>query len=100
MSITEKITLPSRRFTEEDLEIEEKKSEKISYFVFPDYRNILVKHRIPISPDMADNELTQFMKNVDDPENFEKKVVTVVRLQNTNRVEPNKGKKMEYMIWY
>ncbi len=100
MSTIEKITQPSRRFTDEELEVEQKKSEKISYYVFPNHRKELVKHGIPVSPDMQDTELTRFMKSVADTENIEKKVATMVRLRHINKVEPNKGKKIEYLIWF
>ena len=100
MSTIEKITQPSRRFTDEELEVEEKKSEKISFYVFPNHRKELVKHGIPVSPDMQDTELTRFMKLVDAEENIEKKVATMVRLRHTNRIDPNKGKKVEYLVWY
>ena len=100
MSSIVKITQPSRRFTDEELEVEEKKSEKVSYYVFPNHRKELVKHGIPVSPDMQDTELTRFMKTVSDPENIDKKVATMVRLRHVNRVEPNKGKKVEYLIWF
>ena len=100
MSTVEKITQPTRRFTEDELDIEEEKKNKVVWYVFPEHRKLMRQHRIPVSQDMADMELDRFMSTVEDPENFEKRVVTVVRLRAVNTVEPFKGKRQEYMIWY
>ena len=90
-----------RPFTQSDFNYDKKKEDATPlYFVYPKYVQNLKEHKIPIAPDMADTELTNFLLKVADPKNFGKNIPTIVRLRHINKEEPNKGQKVEYMIWY
>lgn len=96
----ESIVQASRRFKQSDFEYEKAKSEAVQYYVYPNFIKEMKEHEIPVSMDMSDRGLTSFMQLVSDPENFDKKVPTMVRLKHANRIEPNKGIKTEYLLWY
>lgn len=89
-----------KRFSQADFEYEKPKKSEPIYFVYPQYVEELRKYKIPLSPDMADKELTSFLTRVADPKSFEKSIPTIVRLKHINRKGENSGKKVEYMIWY
>lgn len=90
-----------KRFTQADFDYSKEKETKNLpiYFVYPNYVQELREHKIPISPDIQDTELTNFLTRVDES-TVEKQIPTVMRLKNSNRKGKNKGKKLEYMIWY
>lgn len=90
-----------KRFTQADFDYSKEKETKNLpiYFVYPNYVEELKAHRIPLSPDIQDTELTNFLTRVDEA-SIEKTIPTVVRLRNVNKKGLNKGKKTEYMIWY
>lgn len=89
-----------RRFSQGDFEYEKKKSEIPIYFVYPDFAQALKEKKIPVTPDMQDKELTNFITTVADINNFKKRIPTIVRLKHINQEGPNAGTKSEFMIWY
>ena len=88
-----------KRFTQGDFNYEKAKSVEPVYFVYPNYIERLKEHKIPVSPDMQDKELTKFIQMAA-PEFTVKKIPTVVRLKHINQEGEGKGQKLEYMIWY
>lgn len=87
------------RFQQSDFDYEKKKSTEPIYFVYEGYVQALKEHKIPLSPDMEDKELTIFLTTVD-PATVEKKISTVVRRKHINKSGDNQGRKTEYMLWY
>ncbi len=97
MSI-EKTTL-AKKFTQGDFDYDKQKSVEPVYFVYPQYVEQLKQHKIPVTPDMQDKELTNFINRVGSEE-ITKKIPTVIRLRNINKEGEHKGQKTEFIIWY
>jgi len=99
MSIEKADDLP-KRFTQSDFDYEKKKSTTPVYFVYPQYIEQLREYKIPVSPDMQDKELTNFITRIQDQNLIEKTIPTIIRLKHINKKGENKGIKSEYLIWY
>lgn len=92
-----------KHFTQADFDYVDEKKQKSKepiYFIYPEYIEQLKKHKIPVTPDMQDKELTNFIRMVESQESIRKNIPTIVRLRHINRQGENKGKKVEYMFWF
>ena len=88
-----------RRFTQGDFDYEKQKSVEPIYFVYPQYVEQLKQHRIPITPDMQDKELSNFLIRIGD-QPVTKRIPTVIRRRSINKEGEGKGQKLEYLVWY
>lgn len=72
---------------------------KKEYFIFPGKKASFDKLQVPLSMDMHDFELANFMAEVD-KESIERQVTKMIRLRSMGVNKDGKREKKEYLVYY